>query len=496
VANEGIIAIDLGAESGRVVLGALKYGTLWTEEVHRFTHRPVPTPAGLCWDLTGLWNNILEGLRRAVTTAEREKIEPKSVGVDTWGVDWTIVSPVDTIRGLPRAYRCAAFPGSFEKVLGKVPAEKIYEATGIQLMAINTLYQYALGVELEPERFEGGRLAFMPDLLHWLLSGKVTNERTIASTSQMLDARTGDWATELLQTLRLPQAPLSKPIAPGTRIGSVTKAVSTAIGCQTELSVIAPPSHDTAAAVAAVPADSGSTWAYLSSGTWSLLGAELDAPIITPESAAANFTNELGVNNTVRFLKNIAGLWLVQETRRALEKRGQSYDYPHLVRLAEREKPFRTLIAANHPNFIAPGNMIEAIQEYAKQTEQPIPMSAGELVRCCMESLALEYRRSLHTLQRLLGKEFDVLHIVGGGSKNALLNQMAADATGLPVCTGPSEATAMGNLLVQAMGLGLVKDLAELRAIVRRTAEPQTIRPNNPADWDAVAERYEALPQK
>ena len=494
MADSGMIAIDLGAESGRVVLGALRGGTLWTAEVHRFTHRPVPTPGGLCWDLTGLWNAILEGLRRAIAAAAKAGVEPKSVGVDTWGVDWTIISPADTLRGLPRCYRDPAFPASFEKVTAAVSPAEIYKATGIQLMAINTLFQYAAGVAAEPGRFDGGRLLFMPDLFHWLLSGKATIERTIASTSQMLDPTTGDWAADLLQTLRLPRSPLSTPIDPGTAIGPVSAAVSGAIGCQTPLTVIAPPSHDTASAVAAVPAVAGTNWAYLSSGTWSLLGAELPSPCVNADSAAANFTNELGVNGTVRFLKNIAGLWLLQECRRNLERRGQSFDYPALVKLAEASEPFRTLIPANHPSLIAPPNMIEAIGALARQSGQPVPETPGQIARCCLESLALEYRRTLQTLQRLLGTTYDVLHIVGGGSKNLLLNQMTADATGITVLAGPGEATAMGNVLTQAMGLGMVKDLAELRAIVRQTEAPVTFSPRDTAAWVKAFERYERLP--
>lgn len=493
--KDGMIAVDLGAESGRVVLGALDDDVLWTEEVHRFTHRQVPTPGGLCWDLTGLWNEILEGLRRAMVAARRVGVTPRSVGCDTWGVDWTLVSPGNTLRGLPRCYRDPAFKAAFDRVTAKIPPAEIYGMTGIQLMSINTLFQFAAGAAIEPERFVNGRLVFMPDLFHWLLSGQVTIERTIASTSQMLDTRSGKWADGLLKKLGLPLGVLIDPVAPGTVIGPLLLSVATAIGCQTPLLVVAPPSHDTASAVAAVPAEPGSNWAYLSSGTWSLLGAELDAPCITEASAAANFTNELGINGTVRFLNNIAGLWLVQQCRRQWDRQGESFEYPHLVRLADKASPFRTLIAANHPSFLAPSNMIEAIQNYARHTDQPVPTSPGEITRCCLESLALEYRRSLMTLSTLLDKTFDVLHVVGGGSKNELLNQMTADAIDLPVCVGPAEATAIGNLLTQAMGLGLIKDLAQLRATVRKTEPPVMVRPRSHAAWAEAIVRHSRLPK-
>lgn len=489
------IAVDLGAESGRVIVGTVVDGKLSMHEAHRFRHLPVPTPQGLCWDFTGLWRQILDGLAQAAQHIQATGAQAVSVGVDTWGVDWTLVSPESTLLGTPRCYRDPAFTQAFERVTGKVPPREIYEATGIGLMALNTLYQYESRAAAEPTALAaGGRVLFMPDLFHWMLSGVATVERTIASTSQMLDVRTGDWNRALLERLGLPTAPLTTPVDAGTAVGTLLPAVARETGLPESVQVVLPPSHDTASAIAAVPADAETDWCYLSSGTWSLLGAELDTPCITDAAAQANFTNELGVSGTVRFLKNIAGLWLVQEVRRQLDRDGQSMDYPELTRLAAEAQPFRTLIPVNDPDFARPGGMPGRIQDYARQTGQPVPETPGCLVRCCLESLALEYRNALGDLERVLGKRFGVLHLVGGGGKNALLNGMTASAIGRRVVVGPDEGTAMGNLLTQAMGTGHLSDLDELRGVVRASIDLQTVEPSDTDAWEPQAARYAGLP--
>lgn len=489
------IAVDLGAESGRVIVGTLDGGRLSMHETHRFRHLPVPTPAGLCWDITGLWRQVLDGLRHAAAYAKEEKIEAVSVGVDTWGVDFTLVSPSGVMLGLPRCYRDPAFNEAFARVTEKITPRRIYEGTGVQLMALNSLYQYESRFGQEPTLFDDANtLQFMPDVLHWLLSGQASVERTIASTSQMVDARTGDWNRGLLEELNLPGGALQTPTAPGTAIGTLREEVAAATGLPAAVKVVLPPSHDTAAAVAAVPAEAGTSWCYLSSGTWSLLGAELDAPCITDASAEANFTNELGVKGTVRFLKNIAGLFLVQEVRRDLERQGKTLDYAELTEQAAGAEPFRTLIPVNDPAFSQLGGAVDRLRDYAKQTDQPVPESVGQLVRCCLESLALEYRRTLDQMESVLGRSFDVLHIVGGGGKNGLLNRMTAHATGKAIVVGPEEATAMGNLLTQAMGTGRLADLAALRDVVRESVEPTRIAPDESRAWGEQAERYDALP--
>ncbi len=489
------IAIDFGAESGRVVVGTLADGRLDMQEVHRFRHLPVPTPTGLCWDITGLWQQVLQGLRSAAEFAKTRHLDLRSVGVDTWGVDFTLLGPGGVMLGLPRAYRDPAFEQAFDRVTRRVPAEDIYRGTGIQLMPLNSLYQYESRHQQEPALFKtASDLLFMPDLFHWLLGGRPVVERTIASTSQMIDVRTGDWNRELLDRLDLPTAPLKPPVDPGTVLGPIRDEVAAATGLPSSLQVVLPPSHDTASAIAAVPAEPGSSWCYLSSGTWSLLGAELDGPCITDASAAANFTNELGVAGTTRFLKNIAGLWLVQEVRRDLERQGDTRDYAGLTREAEAAEPLRTLLPVNDPAFSRPGNAVERIRAYARQSRQPVPESVGQLVRCCLESLAVEYRLTFALLESTLGRTFDTLHLVGGGGKNQLLNRMTAAAIDRTVIVGPQEATAMGNLLVQAVGLGPLDGLDDVRRVVRQSTPLQRVTPGGELDWASAERRYRDLP--
>ncbi len=497
MSQQAHIAVDLGAESGRVILGTIESGRLSIREVHRFRHLPIPTPGGLCWDLTGLWRNILDGLREAAAQAKSRSLTPVSVGVDTWGVDWALLGPGDTLLGLPRCYRDPAFSTGFESVTARVKPRNIYDATGIQLMPINSLYQVATRYEREAGLFEVAKhLLFMPDVFHWLLSGRACVERTIASTSQMVDVRTGDWNRALLDKLGLPTSALSTPTDPGTAVGTITDAVAAATDLPGDLKVVLPPTHDTASAVASVPAQAGTDWCYLSSGTWSLLGAELAEPCITDAAADANFTNELGVNGTVRFLKNIAGLWLVQEVRRHLARQGKDLDYAELTEQAAGAEPFRTLLPVNDPVFAQPGHAIDRIQIYAQQSGQPVPDSVGQLVRCCLESLALEYRQTLEVMERVLNRSFSVLHVVGGGGKNGLLNRMTAHATGRTVVVGPEEATAMGNLLTQAMGVGAVENLDAIRNIVAASVDLQTVEPDPSKrdEWSTAATRYAQLP--
>lgn len=487
------IAIDLGAESGRVIVGTIIDDRLTMREVHRFMHQPVPTPAGLCWDLTGLWLQIITGLRNAAAHAEAHHLQPVSVGVDTWGVDWALLSPAGEVLGLPRCYRDPSFGPAHARLMNKLGHEAIYRGTGVQTMSINTLYQYAHRVSLEPGLFtQANTLLFMPDLFHWLLSGVACVERTIASTSQMVDARKGTWNRALLEEAGLPTGPLREPIDPGTVLGELFGAVADTTGLPRDVQVVVPPSHDTASAVAAVPAVAGE-WCYLSSGTWSLLGAELREPCITDAAIEANFTNELGACGKVRFLKNIAGLWLVQEVRRQLEREGRTYTYAELTEQAAGAEPLRTLIPVSDPAFVKPESMIDAIRDTAKRSHQPVPETVGQIVRCCLESLALTYADTLTTMERLLGRRFDVLHLVGGGGKNGLLNRMAAHATGRRVMVGPHEATAMGNLLTQAMGLSRIENLEALRRIVAASCELDRVEPGESRPWRDASERYAAL---
>jgi rhamnulokinase len=490
------LAVDLGAESGRAIVGALAADRLELHEVHRFNNRFLRQPTGLHWDVNGLRHNVLEGLRRGVAWAAQRDLSLISVGVDTWGVDFGLLSRSGELLGIPHCYRDEANIAAFDKTVAAFGGESLYAATGIQLMPINTLYQLIARQDAEPDLFDlAETLMFMPDLMHYFLTGRTVVEATIASTSQMIDPHSGAWAISLIERVGLPTRILG-PISPsGTRLGALRPEIAGEVGALPAMQVIIPASHDTASAVAAVPADNSSSWCFLSSGTWSLMGAELARPCITEAAREAPFTNEGGVGGTIRFLKNITGLWLVQECRREFERGGSSPDYDHLMAAATAAQPFRTLVNPNHQPFLSPGRMPEKIAEYARLTGQTEPVEIGQFIRCCLESLALAYRHTLDQLERVLGRTFDVMHVVGGGSRNSLLNQMTADAIGRRVLAGPQEATAMGNVLVQAMGDGRIRDGSEIRQVVAQTVRPKVYEPQATADWDHVYPRFAELLQ-
>lgn len=490
------LAIDLGASSGRAIVGVLEGepARLRLHEAHRFEHVGCPTPAGPVWDLTGIWNHLLTGIRHAVAWCDAEGVELASVGVDTWGVDWVLVGKSGEVLGLPHCYRDPQNDAASEQVVTKLGGfERLYERTGIQRMAFNTLFQIAARQTAEPRLFDAAeRLLFLPDLFHYWLSGEMATERTIASTSSMLDVNSGEWDLALFEELDLPTHVLGEMVEPGAVIGTLRSEIAAATGAPTSMQVIAPAAHDTASAVAAAPATGDANWAYLSSGTWSLLGAEITAPLITDASRTAPFTHERGVGGSIRFLKNIAGLWLVQQLREECLENGERLDHAELARLAEAAEPFRTLIDTAAAPFLQPGDMVGKIQKYALETEQPVPETTGQLVRCCLESLALCYRQTLQQLETILGKRIDVLHIVGGGIQNRLLNSLAAQITERRVACGPVEATAIGNLLVQAQGCGMIGDAQELRITVRRSFDVEEITSPGPLPQDVV-NRYADL---
>jgi rhamnulokinase len=488
------IAVDLGAESGRVIVGVLEGGRLELAEVHRFNHEPQWLPTGLHWDITGIWREIVAGLRRAAEWGKANRVELISVGVDAWGVDWALVDAAGELVGLPHAYRDPRNASAYDEVLKRLGRERIYRTTGIQFMPLNTLYSLYAHQQADPASLDAAeQLLFIPDLLHYWLSGERVVEATIASTSQMVDCQTGEWAGDMLRELSLPTNILGRISPPGTVLGTLRPKLVEATGLPKTLRVVAPAAHDTGSAVAAVPAEETTRWCYLSSGTWSLLGAEIDSPCVSEAAQAASFTNELGVGGTFRFLKNIAGLWLVQECRRDLARRGQDFDYPTLTQLASEAQPLRTLVDPNHASFQLPGEMLKQVADFAAASGQPAPETPGQFVRSCLESLALAYGEKLETLESILGRRFDVLHVVGGGGKNELLNQMTTDATGRRVVVGPHEATAMGNLLVQAMATGAASSLSELRRIVARSVELVTYEPTNLVAWQPAKDRYRLI---
>jgi rhamnulokinase len=468
----GYISIDLGAESGRVIVGVLDEGRLRLEELHRFLHAPVVMPTGLHWDITGIWREVVAGLKRAGGWANANGVSLVSVGVDAWGVDWALLDAEGELIGLPHAYRDPRCGPASERAIAQLGADRIYQTTGIQIMPINTLFTLYAHHLADPGALVAAKhLLFIPDLIHYWLSGERVVEATAASTSQMVDCKTGAWATDLLSDLGMPTHFLGEISPPGSVVGTIRSALAEETGLPLKLKVVTPAAHDTASAVAAVPADPATDWCYLSSGTWSLLGVELDAPCVSSAAQAAMFTNESGVNGKVRFLKNIPGLWLVQECRRELARRGEEYSYAELTRLAAEAESGRTILDPVHESFQTPGDMLTKISQFAQLTRQPVPQSPGGFIRCCLESLATAYRDKLEDLESILDQEFDVVHIVGGGGKNALLSQMTADATGRRVVVGPYEATAMGNALVQARSAGEIADLHELRRVVANSVE-------------------------
>jgi len=489
------LAVDLGAESGRVIVGTLDGGRLSLHEAHRFLHNPVDLPSGLHWDLTGLWHNILEGIRAACAWCDEHGHTPSSVGVDTWGVDFALVGKDGELAHMPHAYRDPRNDAAYTRLIDTLGKEKLYDRTGIQFMAINSLPQLVAAHDADPALLgRSEHLLFVPDLLHYWLTGVPKVEHTIASTSQLIDPRNGEWATDLLEAMGLPTQMLGDIVPPGTTIGPLRDAVAKRVGAPEGMVVTAPAAHDTASAIAAVPVDpKRGSWCYLSSGTWSLMGAELEAPVLTDAAWETPFTNEAGVNGTIRFLKNIIGLWMVQEVRRDYEHRGENYDYPTLATLAEQATPFATLLDPGHAPFAKPTGMLDKMADYASQTGQFVPETPGAFVRAALESLALTYRQTLEQLEQVLGTRYDVLHVVGGGGKNALLNQMTANAIGRPVVVGPFEATAAGNVLVQAMGAGDVADLAAARRVISDSFDPVTYTPADTGAWDQAYERFTGL---
>ncbi len=493
------LAIDLGASSGRAILGTLdgNPAKLTLHELHRFEHEGLPTPTGPIWNLTDIWRNILVGLKNAGSWCREQNFEFISVGVDTWGVDWALIGESGELVFPPHCYRDPQNIPACDRTIEFIGGfDKLYQRTGIQLMPINTLFQVVARRDAEPAIFDSAaHLIFLPDLFHYWLSGNVKVESTIGSTSSMFNVETGKWDLELLDSLGIPKHLFSAPIVePGAEIGTILPAVAEHAKISDSIKVVSPAGHDTGCAVAAVPLDCDGDWAYLSSGTWSLLGAEISAPNTSSEAAAMPFTNERGVDGSIRFLKNITGLWMVQELRRELLALGEEISFAEMAAQAESAEPFRTLIDPNFEDFLAPGQMAQKIAAFAQRTEQPVPETTGQLVRCCLESLALCYWQTTSALQSVLEQDIQQLYVVGGGSKNELLNQLTAEAMGCAVTCGPAEATAIGNVLIQAMGCGEVASLNEIRTIVGESFSPVTYRPTDDSNaWMVAQERYVKL---
>jgi len=486
--DKNYLAVDLGAESGRVITGTLNNGKLSLKESARFENGPVWFDGGFRWNLLSIQQGVLNGLKAALA----ETPDAISLSVDAWGVDYVWSGLGQAMLAAPHQYRDPRTRDVYKALLDDPGDATIYEETGIQFMPINTVYQLAADLEQFPELLEhADPFLFIADWFHAQLCGEQAVEPSSASTSQLYNPVTRDWSKKLVEAVGLPERLLPKIVPSGTTLGRLKPAVRDLLGG--DLSVVATCSHDTGAAVAAVPA-TGDDWAYLSSGTWSLIGLELPEPLIHAESRSANVTNEVGFAHTIRLLKNITGLWILQECRRTWAAAGQSFTYDELTQAAEAAEGLRTLIHPDHPPFLDPGTMPEKITEYAQATGQPVPETPGQFTRCILESLALSYRMTLDRLAELAGRDIKTLHIVGGGSQSALLNQFAANATGRKVVAGPVEATAAGNILMQAIADGTVADLRGARAVVRQSFELTPYQPEPSADWEAALERYQQLP--
>ena len=479
------LAVDLGASGGRVVSGAFDGRLLELEEIHRFENGPVSMGGQLVWDLPRLWQEIVEGLRAA---GHKHGRAISSVGVDTWGVDFSFLGRDGALLANPVCYRDARTRGMLAAAEQTVSRADMFAATGLQFMEINSLFQLLAMHRAGSSVLEAAdRLLMIPDIIHWLLSGERSNERTNATTSQCFDPRRNDWAFDMLDRFGLPRrifGPLSEP---GTVLGPLRGDLAADTGLS-DVQVVLPGTHDTASAVAAVPAlDPPSPrpdWCYVSLGTWALVGAELDRPLVTPDCLARNFTNEGGVGGTTRLLKNVCGLWLVQQCRAAWQRSGQGWTWDQLTALAAEAPPLVTLVDPNDPSLVAPADMPEALRSLARSAGEPVPESTAAVVRTALESVAAAIRRTLTELDELVGRRIGRVHVVGGGVKNRLLCQMIADATNRPVLAGPVEATAIGNLLVQLAARDGTVDLRAMRSIVRDSFELVEFAPRDPAAWD------------
>lgn len=483
------IAVDLGAESGRTLSASFDGAHLSVTETHRFPNVPVRVRGSLYWDVLRLFDDIRRGLMHSARSSDGEV---RGIGLDTWGVDFALLDRDDQLLGNPVHYRDERTRGMLDAAVAQVGRQSIFEQTGIQFIEINSLYQlYAMRRQNAAALEQAPTFLMMPDLFNFWLTGHKGCEFTNATTSQCYDPRARAWATPLLQALDIPTKMFPAIIPPGTVLGPLEHALATEVGLP-HVTVVAPATHDTGSAVVAVPGV-GSDFAWLSSGTWSILGAEVSAPVINAASLNFNFTNEGGVENTFRLCKNVMGLWLVQECRRAWARGGQEFSYADLVTLAEQAPAFRTLLDPDQPAFLRPGNMPAQIAEYAAATNQPIPDSPGAVVRCVLEGLALKYRFQLERLEALLGRTLKQIHIIGGGTQNTLLSAFTADATGKPVIAGPVEATAVGNVLMQLVALDELESLQQGRRLVRESFPLTTYEPRAQAAWQDAYGRFREL---
>lgn len=492
MAEQTYLAVDLGAESGRVMAGRFDGSKIALEQFHRFANGPVRLGGTMRWNLVSLWTEIQNGLREAASKLNGSAV---SVGVDTWGVDFVLMNKNDELLGQPWNYRDGRTDGMIQKACARVPRAEIFAETGMQFLQINSLYQLLAMCERDPELVAQARHFLMvPDFFHWCLSGSKVVEFTNATTSQMLNAKTRTWAFDMMRKFEIPTEMFPEVVNPGANLGTLRNDVGEYTGLG-KLNVVTPATHDTGAAVAACPTSrtGKADWAYISSGTWSLMGVEVQEAVLTEKALERNVTNEGGVDGTYRLLKNIMGLWLVQRCKVAFAARGKDIDYAELTRLATEAAPFRSLVDPDNAVFLGPADMTVAIAEECRRTNQPIPETEGQFVRCALESLALKYRMVLGWLEELTGTPVEVIHIVGGGTQNQLLNQFTADSCGRPVFAGPIEATALGNVLLQARAAGDISSLSEIREVVRSSETIGEYTPKDTAQWNDAWGRFQEL---
>lgn len=479
------LAVDLGATSGRTIIGTLGKGDMEQEELTRFSNPIIEANGHYYWDIYALYNEVIKALK----IVAHQKIEISSIGIDTWGVDFGFVAKDGELLRQPYSYRDGHTVGAPEAFFKSVSKEKVYELTGIQIMNFNSLYQLDAIRKADSSVWDiVDKIVFIPDLLAYMLTGNVVAEYTIASTSQILNPRTKELDPELLQALGLRREQFGPIVYPGTKIGVLSEDVRRQTGLG-EIPVVAVAGHDTGSAVAAVPSG-GKEFAYLSSGTWSLMGIEVDEPIINEKSYQLNFTNEGGVDGTIRFLKNICGMWLLECCRKEWQAAGHDWAYPELIEKSKQAKPFASLINPDAAMFANPVSMTKAIQGYCEATGQVIPRSEGEFTRCIFDSLALRYKQVFGFLQGFSPAPIQCLHVIGGGSQNALLNQFTANALGVEVVAGPAEATAIGNIFLQARAAGLVDSLSEMRSLIRSSITLHTFLPAGGDEWAQAYLRY------
>jgi len=494
MAEKAFLAIDMGASSGRHLLGLFDGERLDLEEIYRFDNGPVEVHGSLFWNLLGLWAEVRKGLHAAGSLRGKDIA---SIGVDTWGVDFGLLGADDTLLGNPYHYRDRRCEGMMTRAEEIVPREEIFRHTGLQFLPFNTLYQMlAMKLAGSPLLEMAQDMLMIPDLFHWLMTGTKCNEMTDASTSQFYNPVAGDWDGELLDKFGLPTGMLCDIAQPGTNLGPLRDVLAGESGIS-GANVVLPGSHDTASAVMAVPAASRPgeqpDWCYISLGTWALMGIESPQPVISDTVMKLGFTNEGGVGNTTRLLKNITGMWLLQECRRVWNHQGKDFDWEDMNRLAAAAQPRVSFINPDSPEFASPGDMPGTIREFCRRTGQPVPEDEGAVLRCVLESLALRFRQVLGECEELAGRRIETIHIVGGGTQNRQLCQLTADVCDRDVAAGPIEATAIGNVMMQALAAGEVSTIAEAREVIRRSFGMERYKPKAGEDWDEAFERFAGL---